>query len=34
MRRTVLATEKWLQLSEQHVNVGKSTVWTPDVLVS
>ena len=28
--RTVPATEKWLQLTGQDVNAGKSTVWTPD----
>ena len=30
LRRTVPPTEKWLQLTGQDVNVGKSTVWTLD----
>ena len=30
LRGTVLATEKWLQLTGQDVNAGKSTVWTLD----
>ena len=30
LRRTVPATEKWLQLTRQDVNAGKSTVWTLD----
>ena len=30
LRRTVPATEKWLQLTGQDVNAGKSTVWTLD----
>ena len=30
LRRTVPATEKWLRLTGQDVNAGKSTVWTLD----
>ena len=30
LRRTVQATEEWLQFTGQGVNAGKSTVWIPD----
>ena len=30
LQRTVPATEKWLQLTGQDVNAGKSTLWTLD----